>query len=94
MVRWLLKHLLELSLNIWQFRNGFLHGATKEDQRRHFSDMLHQQVREAFACYRKTPSIVSTRNTYLFERQSMEERLRGDDDAILGWLNTSGYGNL
>ena len=50
--------------------------------------MLHQKVREAFAYYRKMPSIVSTSNTYLFERQSMEERLRGDDDAILGWLNT------
>jgi hypothetical protein len=82
------KQLLNLSLELWEYRNGILHGVTREDQRRKFTLSVHQQVQEAFATYKAKPTIISTRDAYLFERKTLAQRLQGDDDALLGWLHT------
>lgn len=58
MVRWMIKQLLQLSMAIWEFRNGILHGVTKEEQQQKFTQLLHQQVRDAFSYYSEKPSIV------------------------------------
>ena len=88
MVRWIVKQLLQFSLALWEFRNGILHGNTQFEQRLKFTQLLRQQVQEAYELYKTTPTIVSWRNRYLFERRTQESRLQGDDDALLGWLKT------
>jgi len=88
MVRWLIKQLIQFSLALWEFRNGILHGNTQIEQRLKFTQLLQQQVLEAYELYKETPAIVSWRNRYLFERRTQESRLQGDGDALLGWLKT------
>jgi len=87
-VRWLIKLLLKFTLEIWKYRNEILHGATREEQRRRFTVMLKDKVVEAYGYFHQNTAIVSYRNRYLFERKTLLQRLQGDDDALLGWLNT------
>lgn len=86
MARWIIKQLLHFSLEIWGFRNRILHGVTVEEQRRKFTELLRQQAHEACEYYHQRHSIISCHNQYLFERKTLEQRLQGDDDAMLGWL--------
>ena len=45
-------------------------------------------MREAFDYYHTTPTIVSYRDSYLFERKPLPQHLLGDEDALQGWLDT------
>ena len=88
LVRRLIRLLLQFTADIWKHRNTVLHGATREEQRQLLTKLIHSKVVEAFNCFHTNPSIISSRNRYLFEKKTLLQRLQGDDDALLGWLNT------
>ena len=87
-VRWLIRLLLQFTTDIWKHRNEVLHGATTAEQQQKLTKLIHSKVVEAFDNYNRTPTIISYRNKYLFEKKTLLQRLQGDDDALLGWLNT------
>ena len=87
-LRQLIKKLFLLSLSLWDFRNGVLHGETFLMQRAKKSALIRQKVIEAYDFYSRSPNIVLPQDQYLFKRKELAIRLNGDDDALLCWLRT------
>ena len=82
----LIKWIFTFSLEMWEHRNGILHGVTLEAQRRKHRETVIRQVEEVFQLYHRDPSIVLPQDRYLFTRQTKSQRLKKDIDTLMGWL--------
>lgn len=85
-LRWLLKKLHKYSLEVWEFRNGVLHGATNIERRQLQTELLRKKVTAAYDQYAAGKILLFTRGHYIFTKKPLEVRLAGDDDTLLGWL--------
>ena len=85
-LRWLLKKLHKYSLDVWEFRNGVLHGATNKERRHLQADLLREKVEAAYDQFAAGKILLFARDHYIFTKKTIENRLAGDDDTLLGWL--------
>ena len=85
-LRLLLKKLHKYSLEVWEFRNGVLHGATNKKRRHLQTELLREKVTAAYDQYAAGKILLFARDHYIFTKKTVEIRLAGDDDTLLGWL--------
>jgi hypothetical protein len=86
------KHLIRAlwyySKSLWVYRNGVVHGHSKEEEKAREKERLQRLVEEEFKLYQGDQFIVSPQFAYLFSRRTKEERLQMDRDALSSWLRT------
>ena len=87
-LRHIKKKLHSLSLTLWECCNGILHGDTKAAQRELRLALIKDRVKEAYERVLDTRLQVLPRDSSLFTRKQLEERLTGDADTLLCWLRT------
>jgi len=85
-LRRLIKHLHAFSLSVWEYRNGVLHGTTYSTKREQRRKLVREKVNSAYDLYFQGSLLVLSRDTYLFTKKTVEERLVGDEDTLLCWL--------
>jgi len=85
-LRRLLKKLHSLSLEVWEFRNDILHGATLEQSRAIARAATQEQVTRLYELYTSGSLLLLARDGYLFTRKSLTMRLAGDTDTLLRWI--------
>lgn len=84
----IIKKLHAFSLAIWASPNGILHGNTRDEKREARLALIRSKVTEAYELYAEKKLILLSRDTALFRRKTLEERLKGDEDMLFCWLRS------
>jgi hypothetical protein len=74
--------------SIWKHRNNKVHGATIEDQKKKEKEELGTQVRAAYEDYTEDKFLIPRSMSYLFERHSLENKLKEDRDTLRCWIKS------
>jgi hypothetical protein len=74
--------------NLWQFRNGIVHGQTVEAAAELEYTRLKAAVTCEYAQFDTDPHVISAQFNALFTRRSLHERLKMDRDSLSCWLRT------
>jgi hypothetical protein len=74
--------------SIWKHRNNKVHGATLEDQKKKEKGELEAQVRAAYKEYKDDNFLIPRSMSYLFERHSLEDKLKKDRDSLRCWIRS------
>jgi hypothetical protein len=88
---WTKKLILALwnyTTSIWKHRNNKVHGATIEDQKKKEKEDLEKQVRAAYEDYTEDKFLIPRSMAYLFDRHSLEDKLKKDRDTLRCWINS------
>jgi hypothetical protein len=80
--------LWEYSLNVWEFRNGELHGHSAAEQKLRTLVSLQLRVRQQFEAYTLDPSIVHASDRFLFSRTPVNRRITHNVDTLTCWLSS------
>jgi len=87
-LRRILRKLHSFSLAVWESRNGIVHGVTRDEAKEMRSKLIKGKVAEAFQRFSDRKIWLLPRDHSLFTKKTMDERLKGDDDALLCWLRS------
>ena len=82
----LLKRLHVLALEVWEFRNDVLHGATAEQRRAITRATVYDKVIVLYEEYNSGNLLLLARDRYLFLKKSKSERLASGTDTLLRWI--------
>lgn len=78
----------DYSISLWKFRNGIVHGTTKQENIEKCLAELRTKVSEKYAEYARDPFIISPKFNSLFLKKSLEDRLKMSRDSLSSWLRS------
>ncbi len=87
-VKRLILKVWDYSISLWKFRNGIVHGTTKQENIEKCLAELRNKVSEKYAEYAKDPFIISPKFNSLFLKKSLEDRLKMSRDSLASWLRS------
>jgi hypothetical protein len=78
----------DYSISLRKFRNGIVHGTTKQENIKKCLAELRTKVSEKYAEYSRDPFIFSPKFNSLFLKKSLEDRLKMCRDSLSSWLRS------
>jgi hypothetical protein len=83
----LVKALLSYTLEIWKYRNGVVHGHTREEMNAKQIETLQSEIAQAYQDYETDHFIISRNLSSLF-KSTLEDLLERDIDILQSWIRT------
>jgi hypothetical protein len=80
--------LWDYSTSPWKFRNGVVHGTSKEERAEKELISLQSQVEQQYRLYGTDKFLISPQFTSLFTKKTLQERLQMGRDSLSSWLRT------
>jgi ribonuclease HI len=84
----LIRGLWDYAASLWKYRNGVVHGKTKEDGIKKEFEQLHKSVQAEYAAYAQDKFIISPQFSSLFTKKTLQERIKMDRDSLSCWLRS------
>jgi hypothetical protein len=84
----LIRGLWDYAASLWKYRNGVVHGKTKEDGTKKEFEQLHKSVQAEYAAYAQDKFIISPQFSSLFTKKTLQERIKMDRDSLSCWLRS------